>query len=98
MACEMGTKLEDGMRPPPIEGVGTDDRLERTASFLRRDVRRPRMLETTIYNISTWTRLVNQQISLTFDDNLAILPMHIVRRSLVTSVGGLNARNTRGRL
>jgi len=48
VACEMGTKLEDGMRPPPIEGVGTDDRLERTASFLRRDVSRPRMLETTI--------------------------------------------------
>jgi hypothetical protein len=48
VACEMGTKLEDGMRPPPREAVGADERLERTASFLRRDVRRPRMLETTV--------------------------------------------------
>jgi hypothetical protein len=47
VAWEMGEIVDEGTLPTPATGVGAEDRFDKTATFLRTDARRPRILETT---------------------------------------------------
>lgn len=66
VASETGTEFEDGIRAVLlVVGVGAEVRLESNASFLRREARRPRMLDTTI-NITSVSCAQLQNVKKTY--------------------------------
>lgn len=60
VAYVTGTRLDEGMRPLFIVGAAPEVRFDRIASFFLRAARRPRMLDTTISNVSDQPSYRNQ--------------------------------------
>lgn len=60
VACVTGTRFDEGMRPLFIVGAVPEVRFDRIANFFLRAARRPRMLDTTISNISDQPSYRNQ--------------------------------------